>query len=153
MPEITQTQIEDIIAVAELVSKTTQQHILEHFTPEGKQRFLARIEQDVTQAITNTNFVTLKVISGTKIVGFAALKDGNYLTQLFVATEEQNKGLGKLLLNAILEHTKRLPGTSVRLRSAPNAVQFYQQHGFEPTDTIYEKQGIRYVPMSLNVSI
>ncbi len=89
MIEIVKAQTNDIIQVADLVSKVTQRHILEHFTEEGKRRFLARIGQDVTQAITHPDFFALAAFHDSKVVGFAALKDDNYLTHLFVATKAQ----------------------------------------------------------------
>ncbi|WJT10315.1 GNAT family N-acetyltransferase [Vibrio harveyi] len=149
MIEIVKAQTNDIIQVADLVSKVTQRHILEHFTEEGKRRFLARIGQDVTQAITHPDFFALAAFRDNKVVGFAALKDDNYLTHLFVATEAQSHGLGKQLLDTILDSTHDKPRSYVRLRSAPNAVSFYHKHGFEPTDDLCEKEGIRYVPMRL----
>ncbi|MGR4991780.1 GNAT family N-acetyltransferase [Vibrio rotiferianus] len=151
MIEIVKAQTDDIIRVADMVSKVTQRHIVEHFTEEGKQRFLARIGQDVTQAITHSDYVALTAIRDNNIIGFVALKSGNYLTHLFVTTEEQGHGLGKQLLNAILESTQDQPRSYVRLRSAPNAVSFYHKHGFEPTDDLCEKEGIRYVPMRLDL--
>ncbi|MFN1581653.1 hypothetical protein [Vibrio rotiferianus] len=67
--------------MADLVSKVAQRHILEHFTEEGKRRFLARIGQDVTRAITHRDFFALAAFHDSQVVGFAALKDDNYLTQ------------------------------------------------------------------------
>lgn len=149
MIEIVKADVKSIIEVAELVSRITQRHILEHFTEEGKRRFLARIGQDVTQAITHPDFFALAAFRDSKVVGFAALKDDNYLTHLFVATEVQGHGLGKQLLDTILGSTQDKPRSYVRLRSAPNAVSFYQKHGFERTDDLCEKEGVRYVPMRL----
>ncbi|OHY94694.1 GNAT family N-acetyltransferase [Vibrio rotiferianus] len=147
--EIVKAQTNDIIKVADLVSKVAQRHILERFTEEGKRRFLARIGQDVTRAITHRDFFALAAFRDSKVVGFAALKDDNYLTHLFVATEVQGHGLGKQLLDTILDSTQDKPRSYVRLRSAPNAISFYQKHGFERTDDLCEKEGIRYVPMRL----
>ncbi len=149
MIEIVKADVKSTIEVAELVSRITQRHILEHFTEEGKRRFLARVGQDVTQAITHPDFLALAAFRDSKVVGFAALKDDNYLTHLFVATEVQGHGLGKQLLDTILGSTQDKPRSYVRLRSAPNAVLFYQKHGFERTDDLCEKEGIRYVPMRL----
>ncbi|MFM2624698.1 GNAT family N-acetyltransferase [Vibrio owensii] len=149
MIEIVKADVNNIIEVAELVSRITQRHILEHFTEEGKRKFLARIERDVTQAMTHPNFLALTAFQDNNLVGFAALKDGNYLTHLFVATEVQGHGLGKQLLDTILDSTQDKPRSYVHLRSAPNAVSFYQNYGFVPTDDIREKEGIRYVPMHL----
>lgn len=59
MIEIVKADVNNIIEVAELVSRITQRHILEHFTEEGKRKFLARIERDVTQAMTHPNFLAL----------------------------------------------------------------------------------------------
>ncbi|MFW1558838.1 GNAT family N-acetyltransferase, partial [Vibrio parahaemolyticus] len=79
-------------------------------------------------------------------LGFAALRGGNYLTHLFVANSQQGSGLGRTLLNHLLNLTD---AREVSLRSSVNAVGFYSRNGFVATGEEAEFNGIRFVPMSL----
>lgn len=91
-------------------------------------------------------FLSIKVVSEGRLLGFAALRDGNYLTHLFVSQSSQGLGLGRQLFNLLLNATD---AKEVSLRSSINAVVFYERNGFVGTDEEAEFNGIRFVPMTL----
>jgi predicted GNAT family N-acyltransferase len=60
----------------------------------------------------------------------------------------QGQGIGKRLLSALLNTTD---STEISLRSSVNAVGFYKSYGFEVTGNEADFNGIRFVPMSLQL--
>ena len=101
---------------------------------------------DLATTFDDEKFLSIKAVSGGGMLGFAALRDGNYLTHLFVASSQQGSGLGRTLLNHLLNQTD---ACEVSLRSSVNAVGFYNRNGFVATGEEAEFNGIRFVPMFL----
>ena len=63
-----------------------------------------------------------------RIVGYAST-DGEFLNNLYVLPEHQNRGIGTALLAAVMEHSRN----GVKLWTfEPNeaAIRFYERHGF-----------------------
>ncbi|WP_062270693.1 GNAT family N-acetyltransferase [Endozoicomonas arenosclerae] len=137
---------EDLDSIESLVRRTSEQDIYPLFSAEGRKTFNNSILKD-TQTIFDTDrFYTVKAIENNRIVGVAALRDKNYMTTLFVDKNSQSKGVGKALLNHVLDH---LEGDSLSLRASINAVGFYQHHGFEATGPEGNVNGVRFLPMTL----
>lgn len=144
--EIHRVNNEDLTAITKLVEAVSQASVLPHFTDQGKQAYMTRVLPDIKTTFDNDNFVTVKAISNDTLLGFAAMRAGNYLTHLFVSHQVQGRGIGQTLLQHLLNSTD---AQEIKLRSAINAVDFYLKHGFEITDQEGEFNGIRFVPMSL----
>ena len=90
--------------------------------------------------------MALKIRHADELVGFGAIRDGNYLTHLFIAKSSQGVGLGKKLLNTLISSST---GNEISLRSSPNAVGFYQAHGFVIAGEKDQHNGVPFVPMIL----
>lgn len=140
----------DLDAVTRLVSEVSARDVLPLFNAQGKQEHKDRVLPDLATTFDDEKFISIKAVSNGEVLGFAALRDGNYLTHLFVANSEQGSGLGRTLLNHVLDQTD---ACEVSLRSSVNAVGFYNRNGFVATDEEAEFNGIRFVPMSLMRSI
>lgn len=86
----------------------------------------------------------LKATLDGQIVGFVRWRDGHFIYALYVDLAFQGRGIGRLLLDAMVVHS----GTrEVRLRSSLNAVDFYRHYGFNDEGDEAEVAGIRFVPM------
>ncbi|KEQ18791.1 GNAT family N-acetyltransferase [Endozoicomonas numazuensis] len=135
----------DFDEIVSLVRNTSEQDIFPLFSDEGRETFSNTILKD-TRTIFNTDrFYTVKAIEENRIIGVAALRDKNYMTTLFVDKSSQNKGIGKILLNHLLEH---IEGDSLSLRASINAVGFYQHQGFKTTGPEGNVKGVRFMPMT-----
>tara|TARA_Y100001956_G_scaffold82553_1_gene103977 strand:- start:788 stop:1234 length:447 start_codon:yes stop_codon:yes gene_type:complete len=144
--EIQRVNNEDLTAITNLVEAVSKVAVLPHFNEQGKQAYIARVLPDIKTTFDNDDFVTVKAISNDTLLGFAAMRAGNYLTHLFVSHQVQRRGIGQTLLQHLLNSTD---AQEIKLRSAVNAVDFYLKHGFEITEQEGEFNGIRFVPMSL----
>lgn len=144
--EIQKITKEDLVAVTNLVSEISEKDVLPLLSEDGKQEYKNRVLPDLSTTFDEERFLSIKVVSNGDMLGFAALRDGNYLTHLFVSSSQQGSGLGRELLNYLLNHTD---ASEISLRSSVNAVGFYNRCGFEATGDEASFNGIRFVPMSL----
>ncbi|MEK2099256.1 GNAT family N-acetyltransferase [Vibrio alginolyticus] len=143
---IEETQESDFVQVVDLVKRVVDKNILPHFSNEGQVLFSSKVRSDVETTFDKSKFQNLKLIENNKVIGFAALRENNCITHLFIDTNFQNKGLGKLLLNKLLSLTE---SSEVRLRASVNAQNFYQSQGFVATEGEQNIDGVRFVPMRL----
>lgn len=144
--DIQQVEFVDLESVKRFISQVSEMDVLPNFNDQGKAEYKLRVLPDVVMTLDTERFQTLKVIFAGEIVGFGALRDGNYLTHLFVSKSMQGQGVGKQLLSTLLNTT----GTKeISLRSSINAVGFYESYGFEATGNEAEFNGIRFIPMRL----
>lgn len=81
---------------------------------------------------------------GDKMIAVGALKDRRHLLLLYVLPEEQRKGTGSRLLQRLLSMAT-VPDPTVN--AAPDALPFYERHGFVPLSPLQVKDGIRFIPM------
>ena len=144
--DIQKVDMADLELVKHFVSQVSEVDVLPHLNDQGKAEYKARVLPDIVTTFDTTRFQTLKVVDSGEIVGFAALRDGNYLTHLFVSKSMQGQGIGKRLLSVLLDTTDAI---EISLRSSVNAVGFYESYGFEATGSEADFNGIRFVPMSL----
>lgn len=98
---------------------------------------------EIAQQIHSSDIV-FSVWEGTKMVAFARiLTDYSYVVSIWdfiVQKEYQGKGVGSRLLKAILGHPDLL-GVKKWAVFSPLNQDFFQQHGFEPTDEAMVRYG------------
>ncbi|MBD5771289.1 GNAT family N-acetyltransferase [Marinomonas colpomeniae] len=136
----------DLDTVTALVKEVSEVDVLPWFNSQGQEEYKGRVLPDLATTFDEGRFLSIKAVSDGKLLGFAALRDGNYLTHLFVSQSSQGVGLGRELLRFLLNATE---AKEVSLRSSINAVGFYERNGFMATGEEAEFNGIRFVPMTL----
>ena len=144
--DIQKVDVADLELVKHFISQVSAVDVLPNFNDQGKAEYKARVLPDIVTTFDSERYQTLKVVLAGEIVGFGALRDGNYLTHLFVSKSVQGQGIGKRLLSALLNTTE---AKEISLRSSVNAVGFYESYGFEATGSEADFNGIRFVPMCL----
>lgn len=99
--------------------------------------FMNRPLEQVEKALANDLF-DVSVLHGGKVIGMGRLVgDGAmywYLQEIIVLPEYQGQGIGKLIVNRLLEHIKEsaVPGTAVEigLTAVKGKEPFYEKFGF-----------------------
>ncbi len=94
-------------------------------------------EPDKLEIASKNSFVVCSVFVDGKMIGFGrAISDGQYQSAIYdvvVLPEFQNQGVGKTIMNALLE---KLPKTSIGLIfAAPGKENFYRKFGFNNLKT------------------
>ncbi|WP_028024054.1 GNAT family N-acetyltransferase [Enterovibrio calviensis] len=144
--EIKAVNLSDVAAVQTLIATVSEHDVLPLFNAQGREEYKTRVLPDIQTTFDESQFTTIKADHDGEVVGFAALRDGNYVTHLFVSKSCQGTGLGRKLLTSLLNSTTE---KEIRLRSSVNAVQFYEHVGFETAGDEASFNGIRFVPMTL----
>jgi predicted N-acetyltransferase YhbS len=144
--DIQSVELKDFDSIKRLIKDVSERDIFPKLSARGKMAYRTHILPDVYSAFDDRQFYSLKVVSDGEIVGFGSLREGRYLTYLFVSKTIQGKGLGRRLINVLLESTT---AKEISLRSSVNAIGFYKSCGFEVTGEEAEFHGIRFVPMRL----
>jgi len=119
---------------------------------EGRMDFVDDTSPAKLRERTISNYIILALDNDT-IVGVADMRRDGYLRLLFVERRYQNGGIGRTLLNRCIEKSiadgRRL--SKIEVKSAIDAVSYYEKLGFKKDDDIQEHKGIRYIPMSLEL--
>ncbi len=94
-------------------------------------------EPDKLEIASKNSFVVCSVFVDGKMIGFGrAISDGQYQSAIYdvvVLPEFQNQGVGKTIMNALLE---KLPKTStILIYAAPGKEIFYRKFGFSSLKT------------------
>jgi GNAT superfamily N-acetyltransferase len=100
---------------------------------------LHRKREEVERMIRHTDLLFAAVDRGDRLVGFCrVLTDFVYRAMLYdviVAGSHRGSGLGRLLLNAVVEHPRLKSVEKIDLRCKPDKVSFYRKWGFEQDDS------------------
>jgi predicted GNAT family N-acyltransferase len=137
--DILKVSPDDVDAVRQLIETVSEVDILPVFSEQGKAEYKARVLPFDTQ-----RFYALKISDSGVLLGFGALKEGSYLTHLFVSKAIQGCGMGRKLLEELMASTT---ASEMSLRASLNAAGFYESLGFTKTGPESDFNGIKFVPM------
>jgi ribosomal protein S18 acetylase RimI-like enzyme len=127
------------------------------YTSEGVDTFKEFIVPEIlADKIRNKYFTVYCCLDNDSLVGVLALRDTTHISLLFVKKMYHRKGIAKELLRIAIEDiiNLKLDLGEVTVNSSPYAVKIYERFGFAATDTMQEKNGIKFTPMKrlLNIS-
>jgi len=80
-------------------------------------------------------------------VGTGRLLPDGHIGRMSVLKEWRGKGVGGLLLQALLEQARLRRHTRARLNAQTDAAGFYRRYGFEVEGPEFMEAGIAHVPM------
>lgn len=137
--------------VSELVWEVFREFEAPDYAAQGVETFKAFIEPErLAEQIKNKGFKAYCCFDANELVGILALRDISHISLLFVKKSHHRNGIAKeLLAGAVKELLHENPGLDkITVNSSPYAVEIYKKLGFKATDTMQEKNGIKYTPMS-----
>ena len=146
---------EDEIAQAHaLVSAVFDEFVAPLFSDEGIRELKAFIAPHKLMERLKTNSFMLAAEIGGELVGVIGVRDWNHVFLLFIRGDQQGKGIAKSLLAESLQRCQEAKPdlATVTVNSSPNAVGAYRRMSFIPTSEEQLTNGIRYIPMMLDLS-
>lgn len=114
--------------------------------PDGRdtEPFLASIAAErQAQSIAAHRYWVAEVDG--EIVGLAAMRSPQHVFHLFVDAAWQGQGLGRRLMQALVDGVD--PAQPVTVNASLAAQAFYARWGFEPDGPAQCQHGVRYQPM------
>ena len=123
------------------------------FSRQGRKTFHDFVSRFAFSRRPQERFALAALRQG-ELVGVIEVLEGHHVALFFVSPKLQGRGIGGALMRRAVEKCRTdAPGLdAVTVNSSPNAVEAYGRMGFTPTGEEQEKDGIRFVPMALDIS-
>jgi ribosomal protein S18 acetylase RimI-like enzyme len=140
--------------VSSLVTRVVNRHVAPLFREEGIREFLEWVAPGAIQQRSNSNHFVPVAGDGHHILGVIKVRDHSHVSLLLVDTAFQNPGIARELLTRALATCRRQRPMlrEIDVNSSPNAVSTYERLGFRQRGPDQIKNGIRFVPMVLDLS-
>ena len=135
----------DAQAISTLVSAAAREHIAPTLSPAGATQLLSQMDQRSIAAFFQSGFQFFAAEADDVLIGVAAVRPPMHLYYLFVKTEFQNRGIGRLLWSHAREWILAAqPATTITVNASLNAVSIYETFGFESDGSAVELREVRY---------
>ena len=142
---------EDWTEAMSLVWTTFMEFEAQDYGEEGVGHFFEFItDDDLHKAFLRGAYPVLVARLDGKIVGVGSVRSGNRLSLLFVAKECHKNGIGTELIDRLCRYLRDIcHESSMIVKAAPYAVEFYKKIGFVPLEPERNISGIRVTTMEL----
>jgi GNAT superfamily N-acetyltransferase len=140
--------------VCHLVHRVFDEFVAPHYVQKGIQEFRKYVDPLALQQRSRESHFVLVATSPDQMVGMIEMRSHSHVSLLFVDQQFQGKGISRELLHRALTICRRhRPDLAqVSVNSSPNAVPIYKRLGFVPWSPEQTVNGIRFVPMLLDLS-
>ncbi|WP_395015874.1 GNAT family N-acetyltransferase [Dongia sp.] len=149
----------DHLEIAALIQNLIPRYLSREVTPEGVAILRAQAQPGPVGARLNgiadpTWSPALVAATGSRVIGFGAVRGGTHITQLHVAEDWHGRGVGARLVRGLIEAVQqRHPAAeTVTLGAVPGALTAYLRMGFVPVRPRWRWRGIVGQPMQIRVS-
>jgi GNAT superfamily N-acetyltransferase len=142
---------EEIQAVSDLVFRSFKNNVVSYYSEEGVETFFDYANpKALGERFLKDHFV-LVAVKKQALVGMIEIRNNRHISLLFVEPMQQEKGIGKGLLEQASARARQSDPESkgLTVNSSPNSVEAYKRFGFALTDSFQEKNGIQFLPMML----
>ena len=140
--------------ICDLVLRVFDQFVAPDYPEQGVQEFRSYItpEQLIERYIGDHDVLVAR--HAEKILGVIEIRQYHHISLFFVDADFHNQGIGKVLFQrAIALCKEKLSELSqISVNSSPYAVPVYRKLGFRETEEEQFKNGMRYQPMSLDLT-
>jgi GNAT superfamily N-acetyltransferase len=139
--------------VCDLVARVFESLIEPGFSPEGIQEFLKYVEPGALAQRAQADHFVLVAVARDEIVGMVEVRDHSHVSLFFVDAHYHRRGIGRELIQRALDicRRNRQDLQQIDVNSSPYAVPVYKKLGFRQTGAEQVKNGIRFIPMVLEL--
>lgn len=133
----------------DMVWRTFMRFEAEDYTEEGISNFHAFLYDGALRRwYLEGKYLILVALHEGKVVGEISVRNGNFISLLFVEEAYHRKGIGRELLRRMAEYMKEeRHEIYMTVKAAPYAVGFYRKLGFRVSRPEEEISGIRVTSM------
>ena len=151
--DIRHADLLDASKISLFVSELASRHIGPTLGLGGTDKLLASMDRESTITRMTDGYPHWVALDGDALVGVAVVKPPSHIYHLFVRSDQQRNGIGRLLLNEALRFISEDPNAgTITVNSSLNAVGAYRRFGFEDSAEAVDDGGVRYVPMAKTIS-
>lgn len=115
----------------------------------GAEAYMASVSAEAEREyLESARYSYLIAEDNGKVIGFIAMRDKTHLFHLFVAAEDQRKGVARALWSQARDQALRDHGRAeFTVNSSLNAVPVYERFGFVAEHHEIHAHGIAFIPM------
>lgn len=121
------------------------------YEPKGVTSFYRFvIDSDLEKMFLLGEYKAFGAFDKGEIIGFIGMRNGNFLSLLFVDEAYHHKGVGTALVGILVEYLRQQKKKDrLLVYSSPYAKEFYHHIGFRDTKDTQKDNGMIYTPMEL----
>jgi len=149
----------DHLEIAALIESLIPRYLARDLTPEG----IAIIREQAQAGMIGARLGGLDyptwspafvAVTGSRVVGFGAVRNDTHITQVQVAEGWHGRGIGARLVRALVEavHLRHPNAQTVTLNAASGALVAYLRMGFVPVGPRWTWRGITAQPMEIRIA-
>lgn len=150
---IEELNIRDLKETLELVKKVFMEFEAPDYNKEGIKSFFKFANYENISKKQDEDLKIYVAKNSKKIIGMIAFSRYTHITLLFVDRNYQRKGIATKLIKKAKEICKRNNKELeyITVNSSPYAKEFYHKLGFKDTGTESEVDGIKFIPMKMQI--
>ena len=141
--------------VSELITRVFDEYIAADLSPEGVGEFLKFVKPESLWQWSEADAFVLVAPTEGQIVGMIEVRDDKHISLFFVNQGHLGRGIGRELWRRALarcrQHEPDLAKISVN--SSPYAVPIYEKLGFRQEGPEQIVNGVRFVPMAVELEV
>ena len=140
--------------VVDLVLDVFSEFVAPYFSDEGVLEFKKFVNgPSILERFRSGNPIIVAILKN-EIIGVIEIRDNNHITLCFVKRSFQKMGVGKKLLCEAVKvcRERNRDIEKITVNSSLNAYAAYRQFGFKGENTEKTVNGIRFIPLELELS-
>ncbi|MHB1150956.1 MAG: GNAT family N-acetyltransferase [Eubacteriales bacterium] len=147
---IRQVKPEEVRAALDLARSVFMEYVAPDYSEEGIQQFITDCinnEQYIENYVTGRHLM-FGAFDGERIIGLISERGNGRISIVFVDKAYHRQGVATAVMEKMVVALKLQSFDIITLDSSPYAVPFYHHFGFIDTDTVQQKNGFVFTPMS-----
>lgn len=143
--------LESVVSV--LIRKVYDEFVAPDYADEGNRFFYDWIEPEKIRARQLNGRNMFVAMEGPSVIGVIEIRDNNRISLLFVDKDYHGKGIARNLfqesLNQCIQRDTSL--SRFHVHASPYSIPVYEKLGFVAIDEMQEQNGLKYLPMEMNI--
>lgn len=154
--EIRPVAQEELAEALDLVNRVFAVYVAPDYSEKGQKTFQDYLKtkyDEVAGELARGQKEMWQIKGGTprRIIGVIALREKSHIALLFVDPKFHRQGVASRLFCYVKEIIQEAGGKRITVNSSPYAQEVYHRWGFQDTGKERENEGIRYIPMALDL--